>query len=89
MRSDSISRYALAADGTATLLGSTPLRGADRHPFDLSVDPSGQYLYVNEVDSRTGGALRIGADGGLTELAGSPAALPAESAPFGLAVAVR
>jgi 6-phosphogluconolactonase (cycloisomerase 2 family) len=87
--SDTISRYALAADGTATLLGSTPLQGLDLHPFDLSVDPSGQYLYVNEVDHLSVGVLRINEDGSLSELAGSRVALPAGAAPFGLAVAVR
>ena len=87
--SDSISRYALAADGTPTLLGSIALQGTGLHPFDLAIDPSGQYLYVNELDSNTVGSLRIGTNGALSELAGSPVPLPAGAAPFGLAVASR
>jgi 6-phosphogluconolactonase len=87
--SDTISRYALAADGTPTLLGSTALQGTDRHPFDLRVDPHGRFIYVNEVDSGTLGVLRIGPNGDLTEVAGSPVALPAGAATFGIVVTGR
>jgi 6-phosphogluconolactonase len=87
--SDTISRYALATDGTPTLLGSIALQGADRHPFDLRLDPSGRFLYVNEVDSGTIGALAVGADGGLSEIAGSPVATPVGGALFGLVVTGR
>lgn len=86
--SDTISRYALAADGTPTYLGSIHLQGAaDLHPFDLRADVSGKYLYVAEVDNGSIGVLRINGDGSLTELAGSPVALPAGAKTFGIAVA--
>jgi 6-phosphogluconolactonase (cycloisomerase 2 family) len=84
--SGSISRYAIAGDGTMTLLGSTPLNGAaTAHPTELRLDPSGRYLYVVEAGANAVGTLAV--DGGaLTELAQSPFALPAGAAPFGLAV---
>jgi hypothetical protein len=85
--SDTISRYALAADGTPTYLDSTHLQGAaDLHPFDLRADASGRYLYVAEVDNGSVGALRINGDGSLTELVASPVALPAGAKTFGIAV---
>ncbi|HWE62667.1 MAG TPA: beta-propeller fold lactonase family protein, partial [Chloroflexota bacterium] len=84
--SGSISRYLIAWDGTLSLLGSTPLNGAaTAHPTDLRLDPSGRYLYVVEAMAHAVGALAV--DGGaLTELSGSPVALPAGAAPFGLVV---
>jgi hypothetical protein len=86
--SDTISRYALAADGTPTYLSSTHLQGStDLHPFDLRADAGGRYLYVAEVDNGSVGVLQINGDGSLTELAGSPVALPSGAKSFGIAVA--
>lgn len=87
--SGSISRYAIAQDGTLSLLGSTPLNGAaTAHPTELRLDPSGRYLYVVEAAADAVGALAV--DGGsLAELSGSPAALPTGAFPMGLVVTDR
>ena len=81
----SISRYAVAANGTLTLAGSTSFNTpSGLRPFDASVSPDDSFLYV--VDA---GAAKISAfavDGtGLTELTGSPVAIPG-GAPFGMVV---
>jgi hypothetical protein len=81
-----ISRYSIAGDGTLTLLGSTPVSvtggvGA----VDARLSPDGQTLFVNE--SRIGAVGAFAVNGGnLTELPGSPIALPAGATPAGLVV---
>jgi 6-phosphogluconolactonase len=84
--SASISRYAIAADGSLTLLGSTPMKApTGLSPFDARLSPEGSYLYV--VDSGRDAVSAFAVSGGdLTELASSPAAAPASAAPFGLVV---
>ncbi len=84
--SGSISRFAVAADGSLTLAGSTGLNTpTGLRPFDAAVSPDGGFLYV--VDA---GAAKISAfavDGTtLTELTGSPLAIPGGVAPFGMVV---
>ena len=52
-----ISRYAVAADGTLTLAGSTAMSSpSGLRPFDASVSPNGRFLYV--VDA---GAAKVSA----------------------------
>ncbi len=82
----SISRYAVGRDGSLTLAGSTPFASpTGLKPFDAAVSPGGRFLYV--VDA---GAAKISAfaiDGtSLTEVAGSPVAIPGGVAPFGMVV---
>jgi 6-phosphogluconolactonase (cycloisomerase 2 family) len=84
--SSTVSRYSIAAGGTLTLLGSTPLaNGAGLRPFDLRVAPDGRNAYVVEAGHATVGALAVNG-GDLTELASSPATLPAGATPFGVVV---
>ena len=82
----SISRYAIAADGSLTLLGSTSFHNPlGLRPFDLRLDPSGSYLYVVDAGHATVSAFAV-SGGSLTELTSSPIALPAGATPFGIVV---
>ncbi|HEX6762337.1 MAG TPA: beta-propeller fold lactonase family protein [Gaiellaceae bacterium] len=81
--SNSISRYAIADDGALTLLGSTPFDGTGA--FDARLAPDGSTLWLVEDGSNTIGGFSV-SGGSLTELPSSPTALPAGSAPFGIAV---
>jgi 6-phosphogluconolactonase len=83
--SGEISRYSIAPDGALTLLGSTPVgQTGGVGAVDARLSPDGRTLYVDE--SRIGKVGEFAVDGGsLTELAGSPAALPAGATPAGVA----
>lgn len=84
--SASISRYAIAADGSLTLLGSTAMKQpSGLSPFDARLDPTGSQLYV--VDSGLDAVSAFAVNGGdLAELTSSPTPVPAGSAPFGIVV---
>jgi hypothetical protein len=82
----SISRYAINRDGSLRLLGSTVFNyPTGLAPQDARLSPDGSTLYVVGTGARkvSGFAVR---GGSLTELASSPASLPANSAPFGIVV---
>jgi 6-phosphogluconolactonase len=82
----SISRYAIAADGTLSLLGSTPFKaGTGLSPFDARLSPDGGTLWVVDSKSDTVSGFAVHA-GDLTELASSPTALPAGATAFGIVV---
>jgi 6-phosphogluconolactonase len=83
--SGEISRYSIAPNGTLTLLGSTPVGATGGvGAVDARLSPDGRTLYVDE--SRIGKVGEFAVNGGsLTELAGSPASLPAGAAPAGVA----
>jgi 6-phosphogluconolactonase len=83
--SGEISRYSIARDGTLTLLGSTPVGATGGvGAVDARLSPDGRTLYVDE--SRIGKVGEFAVNGGnLTELAGSPVALPAGATPAGVA----
>jgi 6-phosphogluconolactonase len=85
--STSISSYQILADGSLALLGSTGFSSGTSgvRPFDARLDPSGKTLYVVDGGLAAVSAFTV-AGGGLTELAQSPAALPAGATPFGIAV---
>ena len=80
-----IARYAIAGDGTLTLLGDTPVGATGGlGAVDARLSPDGSVLYVDESRIGSVGAFRV--DGGaLTELSGSPFALPAGATPAGIA----
>jgi 6-phosphogluconolactonase (cycloisomerase 2 family) len=84
--SGSISRYSIADDGQLTLLGSTPVAATGGvGAVDAGLSPDGATLYVDE--SRIGRIGEFAVDGGnLSELSGSPVALPAGATPAGIAV---
>lgn len=84
---NAISRYAVAADGSLTLVGNTPITNPNAGglgAFDVRLAPDGTSLYV--VDS-SGFVSAFSVDGSsLTELASSPVAAAAGATPFGLVV---
>jgi 6-phosphogluconolactonase (cycloisomerase 2 family) len=80
----SVTSFAIAADGTLSAPVSTNFNmPMGLRPFDVGLDPTGQFLYVV-------GASRVAAfsvsGGTLTELSGSPFALAAGGAAFGIVV---
>ena len=83
--SGTVSRYSITRGGALHLLGSTPVRGASVGAVDARLSPDGQFLYVDE--SKTGAVAAFAVQGGnLTELASSPASLPAGATPAGIVV---
>jgi 6-phosphogluconolactonase len=86
--SNSISSFAIAPDGSLTLIGSTALRGAPGNlgALDAGIDPTDHNLYVVERGANAVAALRVNGDGTVSELASSPAPLPSGSAAFGIVV---
>ena len=81
------------------LLQTVPLRGGG-NPWNLSLDPSGKYLYIitpRQVRAVPPGqgqllhSLRVLPDGRLQELPDSPVPLPVapNTNPFGLAIVPR
>jgi 6-phosphogluconolactonase len=83
--SNSISRYAIAADGSLNLLGSTSLGAVGTGAEDARLAPNGGTLWVVETGARAVAGLTVHG-GDLTQLPLSPTPLPAGSAPFGLVV---
>jgi len=67
----SISRYAIAASGALTLLGSTPVKGTSAGAVDARLSPNGSNLYVDEASTGAVAAFTV-QGGSLTELASSP-----------------
>jgi 6-phosphogluconolactonase (cycloisomerase 2 family) len=81
-----VSRYAIARDGTLTLLGSTPLKNpTGLAPVDARLDPSGHTLSIVDGGGDSITTLAVH-DGDLTELPSSPTALPAGAHPAGIVV---
>lgn len=80
----SISSYAINRDGSLTLLGSTPFKNpTGLAPVDARLSPDGSTLSVVDSGTAQVSTFRVHR-GALTELASSPTALPAGSAPFGI-----
>jgi 6-phosphogluconolactonase len=83
--SGSVSSYSIAPGGALHLLGSTPIYGTSVGAVDARLSPDGQFLYVDE--SATGAVAAFAVHGGaLTELASSPASLPAGATPAGIVI---
>lgn len=84
--SGSVSRFTVAGDGTLGLVGSTPFNSpTGLRPFDAAVSPDGGFLYV--VDAGVAKISAFTVDGtSITEIAGSPIAIPGGGAPFGMVV---
>ena len=84
--SGSISRYSIAPGGALTLLGSTAVRATGGvGAVDARLSPDGHTLYVDESRIGSVGAFRV-TGGNLSELASSPASLPAGAKPAGIVV---
>ena len=85
--SNTISRYSVADDGALTLIGNTAITNpgpGGLGAFDLRLSPDGRSLFVVDSSGRVSAFVVDGST--LTELAGSPFATAAGSAPFGLVV---
>jgi 6-phosphogluconolactonase (cycloisomerase 2 family) len=82
-----ISSYSISPGGALTLLGSTQVSASGGvGAVDPGISPDGRYLYVNETKAGAVGTFAIGPNGSLTEVPGSPAALPAGATAAGIAV---
>jgi DNA-binding beta-propeller fold protein YncE len=74
--SGTVSRFAIDPRGDLTLLGSTPVNdNGGVGGTDDAISPDGQNLYINETAAHGVAEMTIHG-GNLTELPGSPAALP-------------
>jgi 6-phosphogluconolactonase len=84
--STTISSYRMLANGSLSLIGSTPFSsGTGIRPFDARLDVAGDYLYV--VDAAIAAVSAFAVSGGsLSELSPSPTTLPAGATPFGIAI---
>ena len=84
--SGTISRFQIGDSGVLTLLGRTPVgQTGGVGAVDAQLSPDGRYLFVDE--SRIGKVGAFAVHGGnLTELASSPASLPAGATPAGVVV---
>jgi 6-phosphogluconolactonase len=84
--STTISSYAIQTDGSLVHLSDTAFSsGLGIRPFDARLDAGGNNLYV--VDAAIDAVTIFSVDGStLTELASSPASLPAGATPFGIVV---
>jgi 6-phosphogluconolactonase (cycloisomerase 2 family) len=82
--SQTISSFRVNQDGTLALLGSTPLRDG-MGAADARLSPDGRTLEVTGGSGHVLSSLAVNG-GELTEIASSPVALPADSAPSGLVV---
>jgi len=75
--SGTVSRFSIDQRGDLTLLGSTPVNdNGGVGGTDPTITPDGQNLYINETAAHGVAEMTIN-DGTLTELPGSPIALPA------------
>ena len=82
----SVSSYAIGRDGSLRLIGSTPFTGpSGLAPEDARLSPDGRTLWVVDSGGRAVSAFEV-RGGQLAELPGSPTALPASTAPFGIVV---
>jgi len=85
--SASVSSYSIARDGTATLIGSSPVSGlAGGVGTDIALSTDDNTLYLNEAGTHTVAAFAV--DGGtVTQLPGSPYSTPVGASTAGVAVA--
>lgn len=83
--SGSISSYTIADDGTLTLGTNTPVAGTKVGAVDAGLTPDGRVLYLNESAANAVGEFRVDRTA-LTELPGSPVALPAGARAAGIVV---
>jgi DNA-binding beta-propeller fold protein YncE len=82
--SANLSRYAIARDGSLSLLGSTPFtNGAGA--VDARLSPDGKFLFVTGGHGLVVSGFAVNG-GDVTELPSSPTPLPAGTAPTGIVV---
>ena len=66
---DTVSQYTVGASGSLTSMVNPNGRDRGRTPPAVTVDPSGQYVYVANVNDDTVSQYTVGADGSLTSMA--------------------
>jgi 6-phosphogluconolactonase len=82
----SVSAYSVAANGALSLVASTPFASpSGLRPFDAAVSPDGENLYVVDAGAAKVSVFTVNGTA-ITELAGSPVAIPGGGAPFGIVV---
>jgi 6-phosphogluconolactonase len=85
--SGTITSYAIAADGSLTVIGSIPIRDGSGpgNSVDAGITPDGRFIYVDE--SKTDAVAEFAVQGTeLHEIASDPAPLPAGASAAGIAV---
>jgi len=89
--SANVSGFAVAADGALSQLAGSPFPSeTGTGPFAAAPSPDGRFLYVANHFNATIGvwAIDLTGGGGLSQIAGSPFAIPAgQSSPFPVAAA--
>ena len=80
--SANISSYAINADGSLALIGSTPISGGGAD-IDARLSPDGRYLLVDGAGHNFVSVFAVNG-GNLTEVPNSPAALPAGASSSGI-----
>jgi 6-phosphogluconolactonase len=83
--SGAISSYAIDPDGSLVLIGSTPFGAVGAGAVDARLSPDGRTLLVNGSKANVIASFAVNG-GSLTELASSPAPLPAGATAAGLVV---
>jgi 6-phosphogluconolactonase len=72
---NSVSGYSIGADGALTPVPGSPFAAGDE-PVSVAVDPTGKFAYLTNVGNGpvegTVSAYRVGSDGALTPVPGSP-----------------
>ena len=70
--SDNVSAYAIAASGALTPVTGSPF-AAGTKPYNVAIDPKGNFAYVTNFGSNNVSAYTINtSSGALTPVAGSP-----------------
>ncbi len=79
-----ISQYWIGPNGALTAMFTPNVDSGGTDPRFLTVDPSGKYLYVSNINANTVGQLTIGADGSLAAM--TPATVADKTYPEGIAI---
>ncbi|MET3808724.1 DNA-binding beta-propeller fold protein YncE [Nakamurella sp. UYEF19] len=82
--SANLSRYAIARDGSLSLLGTTPFVNGTG-AVDARLSPDGSFLFVTGGRGLVVSSFAVNG-GEVTELPGSPTPLPSGTAPTGIVV---
>ena len=68
--SSTVSQYQVSATDGSLIPLTTPTVATGQNPYSISVEPSGEYVYVSNWSGSSISQFRIGTDGSLTALGG-------------------
>ena len=68
--SSTVSQYQISATDGSLIPLATPTVATGQNPYSISVEPTGEYVYVSNWSGSSISQFRIGSDGSLTALAG-------------------